>query len=156
MDPRHDPLDRIDEGLTRIARRQAYADRNRLTLLAIHGIGGVAITALLFHDGPAPAVADALGDHIDLFNLLPGIGGALLLAGLLARRFLPLEAPGMGLLLAWDVAMAGIFYTTARTSATDGDPATIAVTYPVAVYAILGALMVTHLLTLVQLLQDTE
>lgn len=152
-----DPFDRLELVANRIAARQQYADRNRIALLGIHGVMGLVIAFLIAIDSPARTLMELVGEPaLNLVNLLPAIGGGVLVAGLLLHRNLYLEAAGMAVLFAWDTFMGTAFGIVAHRFATDSDPATVAYSYPVGVYLGLGALMLVHLVTLIEMLRDTR
>ncbi len=145
-------LDELEHLAITLDRKQRYDERNRLALLAAHGLGALLAAALIGYDEPSVTVQGLLGKWTDAFNTMPAIGGATLLLGLAWGRKLALEATGMGIILAWDLGMAVSFGYAARIAAHDGNPATVPASYPLAVYGTLGALLVIHLVTLVTII----
>lgn len=132
-----DPVDIAHDALERLASRQRYDERNRLALLIVHGVMGVAVGALILIDSPPAAWVDWVGTGREAWLAGPALaGGATLLAGLAAGRHLILEAAGMAGILAWDALMVATFVKG------DG-PA-----YPTALYLGLAALMTIHVVTL--------
>lgn len=150
-----DPFDRLEQIARRLAARQRYSDKNRIALLAVHGVMGLVVAFLIAADKPAPSLLLLIGGPLlHLVNLLPAIGGGLLVGGLLLHRNLYLEAAGMTILLAWDGFMGVAFGVVAHRYGSDHNPLTIAASYPIGVYLGLGGLMVVHLVTLAQMLRD--
>lgn len=147
-------LDALEHFAVDLEQRQRYSEKNRLALLATHGIGLVIVGVLLAIDHPARAVQNLYGEWTPLFNALPTLGGGLLLLGLIAGRRLVLEATGMLVGLTWDVGMITAFVLYAL-----APPPPVAViippsTYPIAIYGTLAVLMAVHLVTLFTIIRD--
>ena len=152
--PPRTALDALEHFAIDLEKRQRYSERNRLALLGAHGVGLVLAAALLAVDDPARAVISLFGSYADAFNVLPGIGGVLLLAGLMLGRRMALEAAGMFIGLLWDVGMIAAFtYQATQEPYITATPVP-ASTYPIAVYGTLAALMGIHLYTLVKIISD--
>lgn len=139
------PYDVIEDAAVSLGRKSRYDERNRLTLLTIHGLIGLTAGALLTYDGAPMTYQSLVGTevhHMLPLALTALIGGAMLLAGLLFNRNLMLEAIGMAFMLAWDLMMTATFFVGRITGESEN-------WYPVMIYAGLAAMMTTHLLTLV-------
>jgi hypothetical protein len=149
-DERH-PLDRLEEIAIPLAVRQTYDEQNRLALLMIHGLGGLATTFLMFRDHLSVTQQVLMGEWAMPFNVLPGLGGAILLLGLAWGRRLLLEGVGMAILLAWDFGMVRMFVEASQRFPHDHDPRTVSTLYPLSIYGQLGMLLAVHAWTLVRL-----
>lgn len=134
-----DALDRAEESLNRLARRQRYDERNRLALLAVHGYIGIFTGAMIWIGGGPTTWALLVGsDDKDWILGAPAvIGGLTLLVGLYAGRSLMIEAVGMVVMLAWDLTMVYLFVFLSPNK------------YPTSLYLGLALLMSIHLGTLI-------
>lgn len=131
------PWDRAEEALVALETRTQYDEKNRLELLAVHGIKGLALGPLLYNFGGPDAWYTVFGHSSIVFLAAPAFfGGLLLLLGLAWNRNIVAEAVGMAGLLLWDGLM--IFTMIV------GDAAP----YVVVVYASMAALMCIHVRTL--------
>lgn len=132
------PFHRAERALMSLEQRTKYDERNRLALLAIHGVMGVVVGWLMLRYGTPDAWIQAAGEGRDWMLATPALlGGSLLLAALyLLKRNLLLEAVGMLLILAWDLVMVVILQRFGLNP------------YAVAVYVTMAALMCVHVGTL--------
>lgn len=132
------PFHRAEKALVSLEQRTKYDERNRLALLAIHGVMGVVVGWLMLAYGTPDAWIQAVGTGRDWLLAGPALlGGTLLLAALyLLKRNLILEAAGMALILAWDLVMVYILQRFGLNP------------YAVAVYVTMAALMCVHVGTL--------
>lgn len=136
--------------LRSLGRRTRYDERNRLALLAVHVAGGLTFSACFAHFGiPQPWVsAYGLTWVPDLLvTATPAVGAALLAVGLAWHRQVALEAAGMGVLLAWELAgmVAVLRWIDLEHPG--------AVQYHLVFYGLPAALMIVHLVTLVAYLR---
>lgn len=132
------PYHRAERALMSLEQRTKYDERNRLTLLGIHGVMGVVVGWLMLAYGTPDAWTEAVGPDRDWMLASPALaGGTLLLAALyLLKRNLLLEAAGMVLILGWDLTMVYILNRFGLNP------------YAVAVYVTMAALMLVHVGTL--------
>lgn len=137
----NDPYMAVSNSLDGIVERHRYDQRNRLALLAIHGVIGVVVGVLMTFGDPPVAFQMLFGMENKLYLAVPPmIGGSILLSGLAAGRILLAEAIGMFIMFLWDLGMVGVFIVQSIETSTP--------VYAVAVYGGLAALMAVHLRTL--------
>jgi hypothetical protein len=131
------PWDRAEEALVALEQRTQYDERNRLELLFVHAMKGMAVGVLMAAYGPPDAWLLEFGTHSAFFLWAPAlVGGIALMAGLLWNRNILLEAIGMMSLIAWDCLM---IYTLGKSGTNP---------YALGVYAGVAGLMFIHLRTL--------
>lgn len=134
-----------------LGRRARYDELNRLALLLVHAIGGLAFGACFIVFGvpaswqtgwsstdPAQAIATAV----------PILGGATLAGGLLCGRHLVAEAVGMLVLLGWEAA--GVVVVVRWIKIAHPGP----LQYQVVLYALPAVLMTIHMVTLTRYLRE--
>lgn len=144
MIPDNDRLDRADKALESLALKQRYDERNRVTLLLVHAVGGFFAGLFIITDEPPTAWVDRFGPGEALPLGGPPLVGGLLLAFGLAMRYTSapsawrfvIEAVGMLGILAWSLVMIWVISGSGNA------------VYPVAVYADLAGLMLVHFATL--------
>lgn len=147
-------IDALEAFAVSLEQRQRYSEKNRIALLATHGVGLIIVGVLLAVDPPARAVAALYGDATWAFNAIPTLAGAVLLIGLTTGRRIVLEACGMLMGLLWDLGMIAAFVLHAL-NPPPPEPVVVPIsTYPIAVYGTLAVLMGVHLFTLVTILRD--
>lgn len=157
MSSDYDPYGRIETAAEKLARRVTWEQGNRIGLLSVHAIAGILGGAQQIMYGSAPNIETAFGTWVRIiFGTLALIGGCILFSGLNAHpRSIKREAAGLSLLAAWDALMTlGLLW--ARIDSHDFSllgfnekiPLGYVVTYPLAVYGGLFALIMVHLSTL--------
>ena len=133
----NDPWNRAEEALVNLETRTRYDEKNRLELLAVHGVKGLCLGPLIYNFGGPDAWNQVFGAEAIVFLAAPCFfGGLLLLLGLGMNRHILLEGIGMFGLLVWDTLM---IYVMVR-----GDTAP----YVTVIYTSMAALMLIHLKTL--------
>ncbi len=137
-----DPLDRLEASIDELEFKEKYASRNRMSLLIVHALVGVAVGATILRFGiPLSFSFLGLTDELRLaLGLIPFLGGLILLGGLLFNRLVVAEGTGMTLLLVWDVWMVAGFMEAYKIMATPNP-------YPIFIYVGLSAFMTIHLFT---------
>lgn len=136
------PWDRAEEALVALEQRTQYDEKNRLELLAVHGLKGLLVGPLLYMFGGPDAWNSTFGPAAIVFLAAPAFfGGLLLLLGLAWKRNIVLEAIGMMGMLVWDALMIYVML------------ASEAAPYVTVVYASMACLMSIHLRTLFRYLR---
>lgn len=132
-----DPYQRAEGALLTLEQRSRYDEKNRLELLAVHGVKGLLLGPLLYGFGGPTSWNVTFGTEALIFLAVPCFfGGLLLLLGLAWDRHILLEGIGMLGLLVWDALMIYVMIA--------GDAAP----YVTVIYASMAALMLIHLKTL--------
>jgi hypothetical protein len=140
----NDLYSRAEEALVSLEYRSRYDEKNRLELLAVHGIKGLALGLLIYHAGAPESWNTEFGAQAAFFLAAPAFfGGLLLLLGLTWNRNIFLEALGMIGLLTWDLLMVYVMVKQAATP------------YVPVIYLSMAALMLIHVKTLVRYLWST-
>ncbi len=140
-----DPLARLEQGVQRLAPvvdSVAWEQSNRLGLLWVHVMTGLAAGLLILMDGTAATLLE-IHPSATVVTGVPAIaGGCILAVGLASRpRRVLVEVAGLVVLAVWDATMGIGFFISALHQPE-------ARWYPFAVYLGFLALIVVHLWTL--------
>ncbi len=143
-----DPLERLEHGVNAMANQQRWESANRLSLLWVHALVGVAAGFFMMTNGTATSFEVWLGQGEA--RIATGVtamaGGVVLGFGLMHRpRNIQAESLGLSILLVWDLAMSAGFLVN-LINPPHGAPAPKA--YPVAIYGGYFLLLLVHILTL--------
>lgn len=144
-------LDRLDRHIAAAGVAAGRDERNRLSLLSVHGAVGVVLAPLftqVMTTGPSWTVLRHVPGAPDSLAALVGVGGLVLVTAT-AVRSLRWETVGLVMMIAWYAVMASGFAAAIGVWIAHGRPAaTSPALYTPVVYAHVAVVLSVHLRTL--------